>query len=134
MTPNSDLLCSPLSWEHWEDIPAGLWNEDDSRSEMIESSQILLSHPLVFEQTANLMVDAWNVTACAHLSDRRRGRRAWIGQASCCFAHGATRWETIAAWLTLPARTRDLANEAALQVIIRWERHAAAGSQYALFP
>lgn len=130
---NDILLCSPRPWTEWEDLPAGLWAERELCPSRVDQSMRLLSAPHMFEQAARVMINTWPISACAHLSDRRRGRRAWIGQATCCFSHGANRWETIEAWNSMGRTVREAANMTALQVILLWERTAERGCQLALF-
>ena len=134
MRTDDELLCAPRPWQEWEDVPAGMWTDRPVEPLQVEGSRAVLSHAAGFEALACRMIAEWPVSACAHLSDRRRGRRAWVGQATCCWSHGATRWETIEAWMAMPRALRDAANDAALNVILWWEDEARKGAQLALFP
>ena len=99
-------------WDEWEDFAAGLYGRGVPRYGMTLDSVRLLSDADEFNETAREMIRAWPQSA-AHNLNLPSGRRAWIGQASCCYHHGATASETATAWGLLPNLTQRRANEVA---------------------
>jgi len=115
-------------WDKWEDYAAGLYRHRPStRGIWVQESVKLLSAADVFGEVAREMVSAWP-HAAAHNLNLPSGRRAWIGQASCCYHHGATAEETAQAWGRLSNRTQIRANRVASAVIdeyLNGGRHGA---------
>lgn len=98
-----------------------MYSREPVRPEMTRLSIAVLSDTEQFKAYAIEMLGAWPESACAHLCDPGRGRRAWVGQATCCFVHGATVAETCEAWVLMPRVAQIAANDAALQAILIWE-------------
>lgn len=108
-------------WDHWEDYQHGLYRPvlDAARSEL---SLALLRDPGYFEEVSREMLREWPNSARHNLTHMWSGRNAWIGQASCCYAHGATSADTRAAWGLLTNAEQIAANSVARAVRFVWER------------
>jgi hypothetical protein len=108
-------------WHHyqeWEDWRAGMYGALPGSA---DDAARLLGNPDLFGEAARAMVNAWPVAAAQHLSDTSCNRRAWVGQASCCYAFQCSRLTTIEGWFTLPVAVQAAANAVAEEVIVEWE-------------
>ena len=94
----------------------------NSREDMIARSAALLSDEKSFYLAAIHMTAAWTISTELYLSYPQSNRRAWLGQASCCYAHGAVEDETKAGWWRMTEAARTAANAVATRVITNWER------------
>ena len=105
-------------WDSWEDYAAGLYRHRPcTRGVWVQESVKLLSAADEFGEVAREMIHAWPNAAAHNLNlNLRAGRQAWIGQATCCYHHGATAEETAAAWGRLSNRTQSRANRIAATV------------------
>jgi hypothetical protein len=117
-------------YAEWEDWKAGLYrcaviNEDTERAAR------MLANPEAFYMAAKMMLRDWPRAAEHNLTNREQNRRAWIGQATCCYSSNAPEGATRLAWWVLLADERDRANAVADRVIAEWE--AARDTQTALF-
>jgi len=99
-------------WDNWEDYAAGLYGRSFRPGAILDSVR-LLSSADEFAETAREMIRAWPGAAAHNLRLLRTGCRAWVGQSSCCYHHGATAIETAAAWGRLSNVTQDRANKIA---------------------
>lgn len=117
-------MTSPMiaPWNDWEDWQNGLYATRPIRVSKSWESIRLLSDPDEFREVAREMVLSWPVSARQNLKHLWSGRRAWIGQASCCYHHGATSMETRAAWAALDNSVQARANDIAADVILDYER------------
>jgi hypothetical protein len=79
------------------------------------------------------MILSWPISANVNLSHTSRNRQAWIGQASCCFNHGANERSTKIAWRQLRIKQQIKANLTADKVIVQWERNYIKNNQLDLF-
>lgn len=107
----------------WEDWRAGLYahiTEPDMRT--VESSVRLLTDPDQFLEVAREMIRAWPNAAEHNVRSLWTGRRAWVGQASCLYAHGATSIETRIAWGQMDNSQQRQANRAADVAIAEYKR------------
>lgn len=110
------------TWNNWEDWQGGMyarqWEEHHVRS-----SVALLCDCDQFAEVAWEMVLAWPHAAHHNLSNMWAGRNAWVGQASCLYAHQAPALATREAWGALSLESQRQANTVAQTVRIRWEQH-----------
>jgi|ERR1035441_1312447 hypothetical protein len=114
-------------WDNWNDYLAGLYENRPVEIEKVSQSVQLLSNPDEFFEVALEMVREWDKAATQNLVNLATGQQAWIGQASCCYAHGATSEETRLAWGQLSNTIQDKANSIANAVIegfVRGRNHA----------
>lgn len=112
-------------WGQWEDFDAGLYRADVS-DEAVADSVALLADPDQFAEVAAEMVREWPNSAVHNLRFMWTGRNAWIGQASCLYAHGATGLATRRAWGMLTDQQRRAANAVAETIRTRWAQDAEA--------
>jgi hypothetical protein len=108
-------------WDYWEDYRAGMYRSDMDpwRSAL---SEALLGDPDHFYEVAREMIREWPNSAHHNLVNMWSGRNAWLGQAACCYAHGATAADTKAAWGLLTNDQQRAANAVARTVQEQWER------------
>lgn len=112
-------------WDHWEDYRAGLYGTDLNLT-LLERSRALLRDPDAFLEAATEMVRAWPNATHHNLSNMWSGRKAWLGQATCCYVHGATSRTTRMAWGDLTNEEQRRANGVAELVREAWERGTGA--------
>jgi hypothetical protein len=110
------------SYIYWEDWKNGLYSNNSNAVEIVRSVA-LLADQNAFLRNAIMMVNTWEIAAAVQLSNKSRNRQAWIGQATCCFSHGASEQSTKDAWWRLEESTRIKANETADKVILTYERY-----------
>lgn len=99
----------------WEDFQNGMFDEPDDS--LIAACAELLCDQEGFYVAASEMVDSWPVAAEENLSNKRCNRRAWVGQATCCFRLRAPERTTRAAWGVMSVDDRIDANNTADRVI-----------------
>lgn len=100
-------------WHEWEDWCAGLYATGAVDSEKVKASMSLLADVERFRETALEMIVEWPISATHNIHYLWTGKRAWIGQASCCYSHNATAQETREAWGLLTNEIRTAANDVA---------------------
>ena len=110
-------------YELWEDWQAGLYAVRTCGDEaaLQAASGVLLGDPDDFGRVAWEMVRAWPIAAEVALTHTSSNRQAWVGQATCCYAHAAPDYVTKRAWWDLNDTAKDAANATADSVIDRWE-------------
>lgn len=114
----------------WEDWSGGMYRcvvvtEDTERAAR------MLADPAAFYMAATMMVRDWPRAAEHNLTNREQNRRAWIGQATCCYSSNAPEGATRLAWWLLLEAERETANAVADRVIAEWE--AARSAHLTLF-
>lgn len=117
----------------WEDYRNGMWRMDVEDPELfIKNAAELLSSPADFYTVATEMVQEWKISALVNLTDNSCNKRAWIGQASCCYKHKTPEHLTRFAWNSLSKKQQDIANDIATKVIDEWERMQRGESQFTI--
>lgn len=112
-------VCHPYT--DWEDWAAGMYGSPPKGAlRQLGRAADLLSDVQAFYVAASEMVMAWPVAAEQNLSNVSRNRRAWVGQAACCYAVGVPESVTKLAWHTMTRGARDRANRIADDVIADW--------------
>lgn len=114
----------------WEDWQAGMYR-CVVVNEATERAARMLANPEAFYMAAKMMVRDWPNAAEHNLTNREQNRRAWVGQAACCYSTNAPEVSTRLAWWVLLEAERDAANAVADRVIAEWE--AARDTQPVLF-
>lgn len=109
-------------WQ-WEDFQAGMYAvpEQSEIDRLATEAVAVLSSPAEFLGWAAQVVKAWPIAAAHNLTAVGTNRRAWVGQAACCFGRGVPEIATRAAWKQLDQRTKDTANAVADEVIRGYE-------------
>ncbi len=109
-------------FEKWEDFKGGLFNSScDFYDEKLNFSIELLSDQERFLEIGIDMCVNWAYAAEQNLTDTSMNRRAWLGQATCCFHHEAPDYVTKDAWWKLSEETRKLANATADKILADWQ-------------
>lgn len=105
----------------WEDQK--MYTPFSSKKDMgrIQKAIDLLSNPKSFESVALEMIRAYKHSCEHNLTNPSMNRIAYIGQASCFFAHDIREDETRAAWAYLTEDQRNAANAVAEKVLRIWE-------------
>jgi hypothetical protein len=119
-------------WETWEDYTAGMYRGTLDLDRQADSAR-LLADPGGFTETAREMLREWPTAARQNLTNMWSGRNAWLGQAACCYAHGATAADTRAAWGTLTNAQQNAANAAARTVRFAWEKEQTDAQTFLVF-
>jgi hypothetical protein len=108
-------------WSDWEDWQAGLYWPNFT-AEHVTHSERLLGDCDEFLEVAREVTRMWPTAAYHNLRNMWTGRNAWVGQASCLYAHGAPGAATRAAWGALTLDQQRDANKVAELVRIEWEQ------------
>jgi len=109
-------------YDKWEDFKAGLYDKQcEYYDEKLNLSFELLGNPNRFYQSAKDCLGAWFYSSWQNLSDPQINHQAWIGQATCCYMHGAPSYVTIEAWWMLSDGQRAEANSIADKVMSEWQ-------------
>lgn len=102
----------------WEDFKAGMYRmEWENETELINKSIKLLSDSEKFMEVMKKILIEWPVSCDENLSNSSRNRRAWLGQATCCYNHGCPELLTRKAWAELSKLQQYKANKAANRII-----------------
>lgn len=109
-------------YERWEDHAAGMFAPLVTEQMVLDAASILGDSSKSWE-AMRAVATKWKYSAELNLSNRSRNRQAWIGQAACCFACGATEDATKQAWRSLTDTQRSIANWNADRVIAEWEHN-----------
>jgi hypothetical protein len=110
-------------YTQWEDFIHGMYETDlpGDHAAAIAASVEMLANELLFLATAIDMVAAWPISSAVNLSNVSINRKAWVGQAACCFNHNAPETLTRLSWAMLTDQQRFAANRAADRVIYDYE-------------
>ena len=113
------------NYKKWEDFQHGMYDttkrySEKETDELAQKAVSLLSNPEKFYLTAKDMIDDWPIAAEVNLTTASRNFEAWVGQASCCYAHGVPEHITKQAWRLLKISEQLEANIAAQKIIDEW--------------
>ncbi len=108
---------------NWEDFNAGMYNDcsENLFKKMVKNSVSVLSDSEFFLKSALKMIESWQVSARVNLTNVNANRRAWIGQATCCYLYGCNEKSTRKAWSILTEAQRSEANKIADKLISHYE-------------
>ena len=124
MANDSRLLNRKGIWHHyqvWECFQNGLYGSGSDEYKALMASYVL-GQEIDCRASMQAVIDEWEKTSEHHLSKKHTNRRAWLGQAACCYASGANEEETRAAWCDLMTpEQRIMANQIADEVIQIWD-------------
>ena len=105
----------------WEDVAAKMYELPfDLQSEEAASIELLSNPDGLLDAMTDVTINWPNATE-HQLTNQESNRRAWLGQAACCFFAGSTAYATKSAWWKLTIDQRDAANDVADNVILKWE-------------
>ena len=117
----------------WECYKHGLyrttWNNEDY---LILNAKDLLSNPELFKSIGQKMIDTWVNSADVHLTNKECNRKAWVGQASCCYYANVPEILTCIAWNKLTEKQQERANLIAKGLIENYEKRYKKDGQIKL--
>lgn len=109
-------------YTEWEDFKNGMYDTDNGNyNELLNDAVLLLSNDNLFYETALKVIESWVISTKENLTNINSNRRAWIGQASCCYAYGVSETITRDAWALLTDLQRYNANKVADKIISIYE-------------
>jgi hypothetical protein len=110
-------------YNKWEDFHAGLYGiaPPETERDLIKMAIKILSNPILCRKAMMEVVRNWPFSCEQNLTNRNRNRRAWLGQAACCFEGGVNEDLTKIAWHKLSKKEQNRANHIADVVIDFWE-------------
>lgn len=112
--------------ERWEDYKAGQYalSYGPQAEGELQSARLLADEARLYESMSAVTREWPNATE-HNLTNVEQNRRAWLGQAACCFTLGVPDFIVKSGWHTLPSTIQDRANAVADQVIREWEQSRA---------
>ena|SRR6056297_2309747 len=110
------------NYQKWEDHKNGLYDcIDPNERHSIQESYNLLTDLKKFYSQSVKMISKWKYATEHNLTNLEINRKAWIGQAVCCYNHGAKSYSTIIAWNMLTLSEQERANNIAKEIIELFE-------------
>lgn len=117
-------------YQKWECYQNGMYDQSkDNDLSLIEKSKNLLSDKQATLEAMTFVIENWKNSCEHYLTDLSSNRRSWLGQAACCFEHGASDQATCKAWWQLTDQQRFIANAVADTVINEWEQDNIGGGK-----
>lgn len=104
----------------WEDYIYGMYKTIKQGDEIINKGVLLLGDEKLFFEVANELVINWQISTSINLTNNTINKKAWLGQASCCYKYGLTEESTRIAWGLLTEEQRIKANNVANKIIKTW--------------
>lgn len=124
----------------WEDYQNGMYDSYDlnKKESLINESINLLTDLNKFYKTMNIIIKKWKISTKVNLTNLETNRKAWLGQAACCYNHNCPETLTRIAWSRLTTEQQIKANKTAQKIITEYERknrkiHKSMASQGVLF-
>lgn len=107
----------------WEDLKNGMYEKTCFMDEhsLESAAEFTLKCPELLWECMQFVSHNWGLSAEHNLTNFRRNRQAWLGQAACCFMDGAPEYITKRAWNNLSPEEQKRANAVADEVINEWE-------------
>ncbi len=110
----------------WEDYQNGMYRDSHISApewfDYVQKSSHILCNEKLFEEKSLDMINSWTCSASENLTNVHSNRKAWIGQATCCFVFGCPEKATKQAWKEMSDEQRIIANAVAEKVIKIYER------------
>ena len=111
-----------IDYRKAEDWKSGLFNGKHSKeNDYIIKSKRLLCDKNDFYHSAIDMIKKWQVASIINLSNKNSNRKAWVGQATCCFIYGCPDYVTKKAWGLMTEQQQIEANKIADNIIEEFE-------------
>lgn len=105
----------------WEDYRGGMYQTETSDVEQaIHDAKNLLGNEKFFTEVAKEVLDRWPIATKVNLTNNACNKRAWLGQASCCYKYKVPEIFTRIAWNSLEERQKIRANKVAQILIDNW--------------
>jgi hypothetical protein len=111
-------------YSQWEDYQNGMYEtiDESEHPRHINLSVDLLSDPVECKTAMQNVIDNWPKSTEHNLTDKSINRRAWLGQAACCYVNKTPSEVTRQAWSNILPNNQGMANYIATQIIKQWER------------
>ena len=110
------------NYKKWEDYKNGMYDKPINKEDEINNAIHVLSNCDLFEDICRKILKEWNIACDVNLSNVNNNRRAWLGQAACCYEYKVCDISTRQAWGRLIDKQRDDANKIADKIIYEYER------------
>lgn len=94
---------------------------NENKSELINKAINILSNKDLCLKYMLLVVKNWEHSTFENLSNITQNRRAWLGQAACCYAEKIPEYLVRESWMLIKEEDRIQANNIADKVILGWE-------------
>ena len=111
-------------FENWEDYKGGMYSctwTNEQEYDLRLKAKTLLTNSMEFTKTIKLVFRDWAICTKQNLTNVSCNRRAWIGQASCCYKYGVPELITRMAWGELSEMEMNEANRVADIMIKHYE-------------
>jgi len=106
----------------WEDFKNGMYETVfENEEKLIQKAVELLSNSVEFYTICLFVVDEWKIATDVNLSNTSCNRKAWLGQAACCYKNRVPELLTREAWQRLSEEQRFNANVVAQKIIDKYE-------------
>jgi hypothetical protein len=108
----------------WEDYQAGMYRvpKKKKQQKFIDRAKALLTNCGLFYQVGLCIFREWPVATQVNLTNTSANRRAWLGQAACCYMYRVPELMTREAWKQLDEDERQKANEVADRLVSYYEK------------
>lgn len=110
----------------WEDYKNDMYETKydlDKEKELIDKAITLLSNPNLFLTVCYDVLLFWDISSKVNLTNVNCNRRAWLGQAACCYYYKVPEVITRKAWSQLSDNQRYEANKIADKIINIFEEN-----------
>ena len=108
----------------WEDYNNGMYRLVFIGEDILVSNAVkVLSTPILFDSICERLIKSWTISAAVNLTNISCNRRAWLGQAACCFEYSVPEILTRVAWNTLTEIQQKEANLIAQKHITIYENN-----------
>jgi len=107
-------------YKKWEDYQNGLYSDFLDSEKGVSDAFYLLTNPDVFASVCDDLLLQWSVSTLVNMTNPNINKRAWIGQAACCFKYGVPEHLTRLAWSQMTTEQRFSANCVAESKIKQW--------------
>lgn len=107
-------------YELWEDYIHRMYFPQITKAG-VHAAFTILKDPERLYDAMYYVTHHWPISSATNLTNPSRNRRAWLGQAACCWIVHATEEETKQAWRKLKKEDQDAANAVADRAIAEWE-------------
>lgn len=111
----------------WEDYKNGMYSTFfDREDKHIDNATLVLSNCELFDSICFDLILKWPISSAVNLTNISCNRRAWLGQAACCFKYSVPEILTRVAWNRLNTEQQKIANLVAEKHITNYENKLKA--------
>lgn len=108
-------------YEKWECFLNGMYDSclSNEKDLMQKAINILIDEDR-FYSLCELVLKNWKISSRVHLTNPNCNKKAWLGQASCCYSDHVPEYLTKKAWSILSEKQRAVANKVAEDCINKY--------------